>query len=788
MKQVVTAAPFGASVHAVHGGADGAHVHGPAPPPRRLFLPTQNPSGVCVPLEGSNDTGWSTVDAVGALPESGQRATADWNLSFAPGAVLSNVTLEVRASGQNGMTIPEPQLVIDGLGTSLLDWRGLGTLGEADGFTTGSTYSGRLNPNSDSGAGWDLPSDAEITQMVIEALAPRRPAGFPHAVRFQPSASAVNPSNGVLYVATNNELVLLHANNNPHIIDVYDFRSEGGVLDMVMDTNGGLLHLLLADGTFRAVSLSDSSSQPALGDGSVDRFVMAGNGDVFAANGLGVLMWDGTAWTTVASISSTDGGTEALSMIEVAGVVYAAIEGVGVLRYDTATSSALSTWSSANTLHSDSITHMAVSGNQLLLGSSDNGLARFDYVAGFWLYVDLSQLAIERHRDRGRRRRPYIALSSPERTCTPTTPPTACSARPTPATLGLANLGASLTVWPASGGASPAHDALLVDDGSGNLIHLSPNQSPFIEGELLLASAPATDEMTGLVEVDNVLYIGSADDSMLLMRYDVSNSVWLTPWTVTDNVLGVVAAPTSQGTSTLLLTYEESPVVEEMDTSGNSLQTYDGTNGCYPSTPTFSARPPTWATSFSPWTAACSSTLTVQPVPAPPTTPPTGSQPRSLATSLSLIQWPTWPPRTRACCDTTSPTIPRLEPWGSTGINGVEFAAVAMVGDVLHLGLQRLRRRAKRPQHQRNPLTDNAAIVVAFSHRTKSMRSNRTAPTCTSAPNKVLESGTAARRPRSVGADRRGKPGRVGSLISKSMEATSMPAPTLAFASTTWQA
>ena len=86
---------------------------------------------------------------------------------------------------------------------------------------------------------------------------------------------------------------------------------------MVMDTNGGLLHLLLADGTFRAVSLTDSSSQPALGDGNVERFIMASNGDVFAANGLGVVMWDGTAWTTVASVSSTDGGTEALSMIEV---------------------------------------------------------------------------------------------------------------------------------------------------------------------------------------------------------------------------------------------------------------------------------------------------------------------------------------------------------------------------------------------------------------------------------------------------------------------------------------
>ena len=44
------------------------------------------PSGVTWPLEGSNDTGWITLDAVGAVPETGQRATADWELAFAPGA------------------------------------------------------------------------------------------------------------------------------------------------------------------------------------------------------------------------------------------------------------------------------------------------------------------------------------------------------------------------------------------------------------------------------------------------------------------------------------------------------------------------------------------------------------------------------------------------------------------------------------------------------------------------------------------------------------------------------
>ena len=121
------------------------------------------PSGVTWPLQGSNDTGWVQLDATGADMLTGLQATADWDLAFAPGAELSNVTLEVRASGQNGMTVEEPHLIVNGMGTSLFDWRGLGVLGMESGFTTGPTYSGRLNPNSNSGAGWDVPSQATIT-------------------------------------------------------------------------------------------------------------------------------------------------------------------------------------------------------------------------------------------------------------------------------------------------------------------------------------------------------------------------------------------------------------------------------------------------------------------------------------------------------------------------------------------------------------------------------------------------------------------------------------------------
>ncbi|MGB1678996.1 MAG: hypothetical protein ACPHFV_03025, partial [Poseidonia sp.] len=70
------------------------------------------PSGVTWPLQGSNDTGWVSLDATGADMLTGLQATADWDLAFAPGAELSNVTLEVRASGQNGLTIEEPHLVV----------------------------------------------------------------------------------------------------------------------------------------------------------------------------------------------------------------------------------------------------------------------------------------------------------------------------------------------------------------------------------------------------------------------------------------------------------------------------------------------------------------------------------------------------------------------------------------------------------------------------------------------------------------------------------------------------
>ena len=87
------------------------------------------------PLSGSNDTGWVQLDAtVGSDPILASQATADWILEFAPGAEISNVSLQVHVNGSDGLMIDEPLLVANDIGVNLFDWRGLGTLGASDSF------------------------------------------------------------------------------------------------------------------------------------------------------------------------------------------------------------------------------------------------------------------------------------------------------------------------------------------------------------------------------------------------------------------------------------------------------------------------------------------------------------------------------------------------------------------------------------------------------------------------------------------------------------------------------
>ena len=344
------------------------------------------------PKQGSNDTGWVQLDAVGANPEIGLQASANWGLEFAPGAEISNLTMEIRVDGSDNLMIEEPVITASDVGINLFDWSGLGMLGSSDSFTGPNPHSGRLSPNSEAGASWTLPSGAEITELIVEALAPVDPAVSFEPVDIQISDYAVHFVDGRMYFAVLNSLIIVDYNNDPKIIDLIEFSDATNIVDLEIDSSNLLLHVLTDDDFFHAISLIDSSMQTALPDTVIDldtaeivqfsQFMIGSDGNVYAANSDRISVFNGTEWSN-AFLKSTSG--ESLDIIEVNGIIYFSFESEGVVRWDMSSNSALSTWTTANNLHSDSVTEFLVSGNQLLMTSGDGGLARYDWSSGFWL-------------------------------------------------------------------------------------------------------------------------------------------------------------------------------------------------------------------------------------------------------------------------------------------------------------------------------------------------------------------------------------------------------------------
>ena len=187
--------------------------------------------------------------------------------------------------------------------------------------------------------------------------------------------------------------------------------------------------------------------------------------------------------------------------------------------------------------------------------------------------------------------------------------------------------------------------------------------------------------MTAVVEWNGVLYIGTADGTGI-MRYNVNNAVWESPWGAGSDIVDLK----SDGTSLFAATEFPTSIIE-MSATGSTLTTFAST-GCYPSSATISGMYASAShivasfdtgvfTSIERSTGACTAYDT------------TNGLPTSFLGDVAI-----W--GTTAYVATENKGVLRyditndswLEPWGSTGINGVDNAPVAMVGDVLHLGLQ----------------------------------------------------------------------------------------------------
>ncbi|MDE0708389.1 MAG: hypothetical protein OSB33_05510, partial [Candidatus Poseidoniales archaeon] len=531
--------------------------------------------------EGSNDTGWLRMDATGANAAAGQMAMSNLMIDFAPGAEIENLTFEIRVDGSNGTWIEEPQLFLPDAPASVLDWRGLGSLGQQNDFMNGDPHSGWLSPNSDSNAGWVLPGGSTVTDVVIEALRPADVFVSTYKVDLNVLDSAIHPDDGRLYLALDNSVIQIDANNNPQLIHWFDVDMEP--LDMAIDVSQDLLHVTCTDGQIRVFSLKDSSlvgNYTSPSGNVIDQIESVGPGFLIASNGN--TLWQvsmganlASTWTNVATLSTGGATVTATDMLVVSTDVWIATNGAGLFHYSGGT---VQQYYSQNALPSDNVVALEMAGTYLLIGLADAGVARRDLSTGNWLATwDTGNWLLSDEVTAMSSVDGWVHIIAEDVVYSYNTTSLSFSSSWSLSDLDLArNLGQALIPWPTGGERAPADHSVLVGDGSGVFTILRPHMQNAGQlptwPQMVLASGPSVTEMTDAVELNGVLYIATDDT---IQRFNISQYRWETPHTMqTTSPLLCIA---TDGTDIFVGTEGEGII--QMETMGTILETWETSDG-----------------------------------------------------------------------------------------------------------------------------------------------------------------------------------------------------------------
>ena len=535
------------------------------------------------PKEGTEDTGWVQLNATGADPFNGTQASADWMLNFAPGAILENVSMEIMVDGSDGVSIQQPLLLSPDTGQVLFDWRGNGWLGQTNGFDGLNPHQGRLSTNADVGATVTLPSGSEITDFVLEVLAPADPFTSLEPVQLFIRDYEIHPADGRMYMAIGSYIIILDALSSPNIIDLFQIKNPDDgdfVTDLEIDISNNRMLITTEFGKLLSVDLDDTSwnpdlpAEPSGRDNSWSQVHVASNGDIFAFSQSGIFTLNsaGTGWT-LEQASSTTNWPAGLpwKTLEHNGIIYTSLIEGGVGRWDVNTMSPLSPWTTANNLHSDYISDFVVAGNQLLISSFDAGVARRDLSSNFWLATWNSGNWLSSDEVRGMTYvNNQIQILTSDAVHSYNTASGTFAATTTLSSLGQANSGLNILHWPASGSRSPVNDTVLVTDGSAILAMLEPGNTPLYSGDLVIGSGPYSGNMGDAMQFDGVIYVGSGD---FLDRYSISQARWLSPINTGSSISKIV----NDGVNIFVGTMGSG--VHIIDSQGNVLDTWDTTDG-----------------------------------------------------------------------------------------------------------------------------------------------------------------------------------------------------------------
>ena len=649
-------------------------------------------NSVTWPMEGSEDTGWVLLNATGANPINGTQASDEWKLNFAPGAILENVSMEIRVDGSDGVSIQQPLLMSPDTGQVMFDWRNNGWLGETFGFDGSNPHQGRLGPNADVGATVTLPSGTEITDFILEALAPADPFTSLQPVELYIQDYEIHPVDGRMYMAIGTFILIMDAQSSPNVIDLFEIENADGndyIFDLEMDSANNRMLITTDQGYIHSIDLTDTSWNPDLpaepSGGEWSNTHIASNGDLFAFSNSGVFRLNtaGTGWTLeqASSTSNWPSGTP-WKTFEHSGIIYVSLFDGGVGRWDVASMSPLSPWSTANNLHSDFISDFAVAGNQLLIASFNAGIARRDLSSNFWLatWNDGNWLTSNEVPGITVVNNEIQILTSNTVHIYNTNSGTFSSSIPL-TDLGLNGGGTNILHWPNSGSRSPTNETVMVTDGSAILAMLEPGNSPLYTGDFVIGSSPSSGDMEDAMQFNGVIYVGSES---YLDRYSIGQARWLNSIDMGDTVTQIV----NDGTNVLVSTLGSG--IHIVDGFGNVIDTWDSSDGLQSDDVTGLDVDGDWVVAIHPFdgasvfnTTSAGSVVSLDEA----NTDLDSDSPTGVAIHNGVAYIGTQENglnRYIIANDTF------LGSWVSTGINDVDFAPVAILGtnpQILHMGL-----------------------------------------------------------------------------------------------------
>ena len=511
-------------------------------------------SGKSWGVNGSNDTGWIVLDAVGADAANGTPALADLFLEFAPGAVIDNLTLEISVNGSDGYWVNQPQIAVMDTQTSLLDWSGRGDLGRQNNFAdnppslVGGILDASLKPNTISDASWQIPTGIEITDLVIEALRPVDPKLSFSPLNVSIHGSVYNPIDGRMHILLDDDLLQLDDNANKRIIDI---DTGIGGRSIVSDINRGLLYVGDKNGNVTAMGLSDS--QPLVDftadtNTSLSDPILTMGVDVFGVlwafsecNMQYLMPSKGALWKTLEFCTSSETETPIGIHIEGREIFLATEEnGVRVIEYNVSTTDATSivvernlVWDDSNYLSGNSVADIAVSDGILYIATTDSGIDRFEFSSNTWIPSWTSSNWLSSDNIVGLATAPgWLYILGEEHVQPYDTDVLLFSSDIQLEDLGVSGTASSISAWPGGLSRAPSGTMAIIGDSSGTFGRVLEDSS---DGSFHLVSSPSIDnaEVTAIIEDGESGEFWIASGSIIDIM-DKGDNLWKEPIDIGD--------------------------------------------------------------------------------------------------------------------------------------------------------------------------------------------------------------------------------------------------------------